>query len=128
MIEVFCLFKEITEEMTAHMQKEEMVLFPRIKEISVLNEFQHNRKFTDGFINAPIQAMEMEHEQAGDLLYRIRSLTSSYTPPEDACTTFRVCLAELKEFEEDLHKHVHLENNLLFPLAEKLFNKQPQST
>ena len=50
----------------------------------------------------------------------IRELTNNYTPPKDACTTFMVTLAELKEFEEDLHKHVHFENNILFPLAEKM--------
>jgi regulator of cell morphogenesis and NO signaling len=72
--------------------------------------------------------MEMEHEQAGGLLYKIRQLTNTYTAPADACTTFKVGLEELKEFEEDLHKHVHLENNLLFPLAERLFHKQVQLT
>ncbi|MBK9486342.1 MAG: hemerythrin domain-containing protein [Chitinophagaceae bacterium] len=68
--------------------------------------------------------MELEHEHAGDILYKIRSLTNNYTPPEGACTTFQVSLAELKEFEEDLHRHVHLENNLLFPLAEKILTTQ----
>lgn len=127
MVEVFYLFMEISEEMTAHMQKEEMILFPRIKEVATLSENAHNREFTDGFIHAPIQVMEQEHEHAGDLLYKIRGLTNTYSPPEDACTTFKVSLAELKEFEEDLHKHVHLENNLLFPMAEKMFNQQVQS-
>jgi regulator of cell morphogenesis and NO signaling len=61
--------------------------------------------------------MEAEHASAGDELYEIRNLTGSYTPPEDACNTFKVCYNELKEFEEDLHKHVHLENNILFPKA-----------
>ncbi len=126
MVEVLYLFKEISEEMTAHMQKEEQILFPRIKELAALNEINHNRKFTEGFIHAPIQVMEQEHEHAGDLLYKIRALTNRYTAPVDACTTFQVSLAELKEFEEDLHKHVHLENNILFPLAEKLYNKQAQ--
>ncbi|MBL0183403.1 MAG: hemerythrin domain-containing protein [Chitinophagaceae bacterium] len=68
--------------------------------------------------------MEMEHDHAGTLLYRIRELTNDYTAPEDACTTFKVSLAELKEFEEDMHKHVHLKNNLLFPLSEKIFKQQ----
>ena len=69
------------------------------------------------FINGPIQMMEHEHDHAGQLLFKIRELTNNYTPPEDACTTHRVCLEELKAFEEDLHQHVHLENNILFPMA-----------
>ncbi|HEY6435151.1 MAG TPA: iron-sulfur cluster repair di-iron protein [Ignavibacteriaceae bacterium] len=124
MVEVFSLFKEIMEEMTSHMQKEEMVLFPRIKEVEAMSDISNNRKLTEGFIGAPIHILELEHEHAGDLLYKIRELTNTYTPPADACTTFKVSLAELKEFEEDLHKHVHLENNLLFPLAEKMLSTQ----
>lgn len=124
MVEVFCLFKEINEEMTAHMQKEEMILFPRIKEVAALNDSHQHRNLNDGYIVAPIQAMELEHDHAGNILYKIRELTNTYTPPTDACTTFQVCLAELKEFEEDLHRHVHLENNLLFPLAEKMLSQQ----
>jgi regulator of cell morphogenesis and NO signaling len=64
--------------------------------------------------------MEAEHEAAGDELFEIRSLTNNYTPPADACNTYRICYQELKEFEEDLHKHVHLENNILFPKTIKL--------
>ncbi len=124
MVEVFCLFKEINEEMTAHMQKEEMILFPRIKEVAALNDSHQHRNLNDGYIVTPIQAMELEHDHAGNILYKIRELTNTYTPPTDACTTFQVCLAELKEFEEDLHRHVHLENNLLFPLAEKMLSQQ----
>ncbi len=123
MVEVFMLFKEINEEMTMHMQKEEMILFPRIKEVEALANAKQNQNLPGGYINGPVHVMELEHEHAGDLLYKIRELTNTYTPPADACTTFKVCLAELKEFEEDLHRHVHLENNLLFPLAEKLLKK-----
>jgi regulator of cell morphogenesis and NO signaling len=64
--------------------------------------------------------MMNEHDHAGNLLYQIRQLTNHYQAPEEACTTFRVSLTELKEFEEDLHKHVHLENNHLFPKALQL--------
>ena len=126
MIEVLNIFKEINEEMTSHMYKEEMILFPRIKEVQALREAKQNRNLNEGYISAPIQVMEQEHDHAGDLLYKIRELTNSYTPPAEACTTFQVSLAELKEFEEDLHRHVHLENNLLFPLAEKMMMHQTQ--
>lgn len=124
MVEVLCLFRELNEEMTMHMHKEEVILFPRIKEITAQLEAHQHSNVTPGYIAAPIQVMEQEHELAGDVLYKIRSLTNNYTPPADACTTFQVCLAELKAFEEDLHRHVHLENNLLFPLAEKMMKKQ----
>ena len=124
MTEVLYLFRNIHEEMTMHMHKEEVILFPRIKEIEAVFSIQQKRNFAEGYIAAPIQVMETEHDHAGELLYRIRELTNGYTPPADACTTFKVCLAELKEFEEDLHRHVHLENNLLFPLAEKMLAQQ----
>lgn len=124
MAEVLYLFRQVAEEMIMHMQKEEAILFPRIKEVETLFSIHQKRNHTEGYISGPVQVMEMEHDHAGELLYRIRELTNGYTPPADACTTFQVSLAELKEFEEDLHKHVHLENNLLFPLAEKIFREQ----
>ena len=120
MINVLALFNAIKDDMTQHMQKEEMILFPRIKEVGQLARHQQKTGLSDNYIYGPVSVMEQEHEQAGDILYEIRKLTNNYTPPADACTTFKVALAELKEFEEDLHKHVHLENNLLFPMAEKL--------
>ncbi len=126
MIKVLKLFKEINEEMTLHMHKEEVILFPRIKEISALQDAHQQRNMFDGYVAAPIQVMEQEHEHAGDILYQIRELTNNYTPPAEACTTFQVSLAELKEFEEDLHRHVHLENNILFPLTEKILLQQSQ--
>jgi regulator of cell morphogenesis and NO signaling len=70
--------------------------------------------------------MEHEHDQAGEILFKIRKLTNNYIAPAEACTTFQVSLAELKEFEEDLHRHVHLENNILFPVAEKILFQQTQ--
>lgn len=124
MTEVLYLFRSIQEEMTMHMHKEEVILFPRIKEIEAVSSIKQKRNFTEGYIAGPIQVMETEHDHAGELLYRIRELTNGYTAPADACTTFKVSLAELKEFEEDLHRHVHLENNLLFPLAEKMLAQQ----
>ena len=120
MIRVLQLFTAIKEEMTLHMQKEETVLFPRIKGIGQIFHSDQKTNLAAGYISGPVNMMEMEHEHAGDILSEIRQLTSNYMAPADACTTFKVALAELKEFEEDLHKHVHLENNLLFPLASKM--------
>jgi len=114
MVEVLQLFREIQEEMTSHMQKEEVILFPRIKQLeSLFLESQLNDAVRNS-IAAPISVMMAEHDHAGDLLYQIRALTNNYLAPEGACTTFKVSLAELKEFEEDLHQHVHIENNHLF--------------
>lgn len=76
--------------------------------------------FPAGYISGPIAMMEHEHENAGDTLFEIRSLTHNYAVLPGACTTFRICLSELREFEEDLHQHVHLENNILFPRALQL--------
>lgn len=120
MQKVLELFRMVQEEMIMHMQKEEMILFPRIKEIENLYNNKQQANISDGYITGPVNVMEAEHEHAGKILDEIRQLTNNYTPPEDACTTFKISLAELKEFEEDLHKHVHLENNLLFPKAEKI--------
>ena len=103
--------------MNLHMEKEEAALFPRIKEVENLSKAGRASEIAEGYIQIPINAMEADHEEAGDIMYEIRTLTNNYTHPQDACTTFKVALAELKEFEEDLHKHVHLENNILFPNA-----------
>lgn len=122
MVEVLQLFREIQEEMTAHMQKEEVILFPRIKEIETLHTEGNLSDAARIAIAGPISVMMAEHDHAGNLLYRIRELTNNYQAPEGACTTFKVSLTELKEFEEDLHKHVHLENNHLFIKATDMLN------
>jgi regulator of cell morphogenesis and NO signaling len=75
-----------------------------------------------GTVENPIRMMEREHREAGDELHMIRKLTRNYAAPEDGCTTYAVCMAELREFERDLHRHVHLENNVLFPRAIALEN------
>ena len=120
MIEVFGLFAEIKREMTSHMQKEEIVLFPAIKKAE--NAFANQETLGNDIrnIKGAVNVMEMEHDNAGEGMSRIRELTNNYEEPIGACTTFKLSLAELKAFEEDLHRHVHLENNILFPMAKKL--------
>jgi len=120
MVEVFQLFAQIQQDMTSHMHKEEMILFPRIKQIATAYA-EHQILPDAGFIQGPVNVMEHEHDMAGEILSKIRLLTNNYTAPEEACTTFKVVISELQAFEEDLHKHIHLENNILFPKAEKLF-------
>jgi regulator of cell morphogenesis and NO signaling len=120
------IFSKINSEMKHHMMKEEKILFPHI---NILVKAADNGGIADkpyfGTIKNPIAMMENEHQSAGDGMFEIRKLTDNYTYPADACETFKVTYKELKEFEEDLHRHVHLENNILFPkainLEEKLF-------
>ena len=119
MIEVAQLFDEVAAELLPHMDNEETILFPRIKAVCSTASVNQVGQLTEGYIDEPVHVMEAEHEKAGDILYTIRSLTNGYTPPETACTTHRICLEELKAFEADLHQHVHLENNILFPMAQK---------
>jgi len=120
MQKVMNLFTEVMDELLPHMEKEEKILFPRIKEMAASLAQHQSITLSPEFINGPVQMMETEHDHVGQLLFEIRKLTNHYTPPEDACTTHRVCLEELKAFEEDLHQHVHLENNILFPMAKKM--------
>jgi regulator of cell morphogenesis and NO signaling len=115
------LFEGIADEMTSHMAKEEHILFPYIvalEEASAAGTSAPPNPF--GTVRNPIRMMEHEHESSGDAMAQIRALTSSYSVPEGACTTYRVCLQELEAFERDLHEHVHLENNILFPRAVQL--------
>ncbi len=118
MLRVKELFEIIHKEMDQHMKKEEVILFPRILEIE--KKAGQLNQFPSRYISDPIAMMEHEHENAGDNLFEIRRLTNNYAVPAGACTTFRICLSELKEFEDDLHEHVHLENNILFPKALQL--------
>jgi regulator of cell morphogenesis and NO signaling len=100
------------------MMKEEMVLFPYIERLERETGAGKPAPVAPfGSINNPIRMMELEHETAGSALEQIRTLTSAYTPPEEACFSYKTLYSALKEFEADLHEHVHLENNILFPRA-----------
>jgi regulator of cell morphogenesis and NO signaling len=111
-------FRAVAREMTMHMMKEERMLFPFIKALALAGKDPAMFPAPPfGSVRNPIAMMEAEHQEAGDAMAAIRSLSREYTPPEDACTTYRVTFQELKRFEEDLHQHVHLENNILFPKA-----------
>ena len=126
MVEVFNAFGQLQEDMTKHMQQEEMILFPRIRMIELYSEENSEVVLNRSYLEMPISMMEQEHEHAGALLQQIRTCTNNYSVPAQACTTFRLTLSMLKAFEEDLHQHVHLENNILFPKALKPF-QQPSS-
>jgi regulator of cell morphogenesis and NO signaling len=119
--EVAHLVEQVAKEMTSHMMKEEDILFPYI--VGLVAAARGDGPLPSapfGTVQKPIRMMEAEHESAGDAMARIRALTSGYRAPDDACPTYRVCLQELEAFERDLHEHVHLENNILFPKALKV--------
>lgn len=110
--EVKILFDSLKAELGSHMLKEERILFPMIRQLEWTSDAGD---FHCGSIRNPIQVMELEHEEAGRALARLRELTGDYTPPADACNTYRALLNGLQELEHDLHQHIHEENNLLFP-------------
>ncbi|WP_293300874.1 iron-sulfur cluster repair di-iron protein [Pedobacter sp. UBA4863] len=113
LLEVLDLFRGCVEELTAHMQKEEQILFPFVRKIAMGEPVEA----PFGSVQNPINMMMHEHTNEGERFRRIAALTANYTPPADACNTYRVTYALLKEFEEDLHLHIHIENNIMFPRA-----------
>lgn len=118
MVRVAEIFDGVVEEMTGHMMKEEHILFPYIARLETSVESGEGVPPAPfGTVENPIRMMEHEHESAGNALAELRRLTNGYRPPQDACGTFIVLLQALEAFEEDLHRHVHLENNILFPKA-----------
>jgi len=115
-VRIEALFSQVADELESHMVKEEMILFPYVHMLATAaRQGGTPARPMFGTIRNPINVMEIEHDQAGDALHEIRRLSGEYTPPSDACMTYRVLFQELAEFEADLHKHVHLENNILFP-------------
>jgi len=123
---ILATFTSLKEEMDSHMHKEEFILFPRITELETSEEQDINR-ISLNWLQAPVTMMEHEHEEAGKLLEEIKQYSDHYTPPPDACTTYRLAFAALNAFEVDLHKHIHLENNILFPKALELFRKTKEA-
>lgn len=118
LIEIKSLFEDIANELDNHMFKEEQILFPYIEELeNAENEKRAAQPAPFGTVENPINMMESEHDTAGEILRKIKSLSNDYTPPADACNSYRITYAKLKEYENDLHIHIHLENNILFPRA-----------
>jgi len=112
------VFEELRAELGSHMQKEEMILFPYVERAEMASQAGHRAAAPPfGTFRNPIEIMEMEHDEAGRALREIRRLTEGFTLPEDACNKFGTLYAGLKELERDMHTHIHLENNILFPRA-----------
>lgn len=115
---IYHLFLRLSDELIDHMKKEEEILFPKIR-ILVNKTYSKSIFFSYGTISNPIKMMEMEHESAGKVLREIEELSNKYTPPPSACNTYKALYNSLKEFQDDLHIHIHLENNILFPKVMK---------
>lgn len=115
--EVQSAFAKLRAELEPHMMKEECILFPSIRYLEANGQAM---QFPFGSLANPIRVMTSEHDHAGDALAQLRRLTAGYHPPAGACNTYRVMLEGLSTLEQDMHQHVHKENNILFPRAVEL--------
>lgn len=121
LFEINSLFNESAYDLAAHMKKEELILFPFVKNM-VKAKISGSPLPKPHFetVENPVHMMEHEHTVEGDRFRRIAEITNEYLPPADACNTYKVAFAMLQDFENDLHQHIHLENNILFPKAIRL--------
>ena len=124
LVEMKAVFQDLCDDLNPHMFKEEAVLFPYIKELeeNSLNKMNGSSPPFGTVLN-PVRMMRMEHDKVGSLLTKMRSLTKDYELPDEACPSFTALYHRLEELERDLHQHIHLENNLLFPRAVDLEQK-----
>ncbi|WP_106794024.1 iron-sulfur cluster repair di-iron protein [Aquimarina sp. Aq78] len=124
LLEIHTLFSEASGELAQHMKKEEIILFPFVRKMVKNLEQNHNVQPPHfGTVENPISMMMQEHDNEGVRFRKISGLSNNYTPPEDACNTYNVTFSMLEEFEKDLHLHIHLENNILFPKAIEMEKK-----
>jgi len=112
------LLQQLFAELRGHMFKEEQILFPFVVQLEQSRLQNRPAPFAPfGTVSNPIRMMLVEHDNAGDLLRELRKLSRGYRVPEDACASYRTLYKALEAFEQDLHQHIHLENNILFPKA-----------
>ncbi len=117
---VLSLFTAAASNLSAHMQKEELILFPNIQQMEKYRLEGGSTPANIGLASSAINQMEAEHQVEGDRFMNLSKITKGYEVPPDGCSTFEVTYKTLEEFEKDLHRHIHLENNVLFPKAIKL--------
>ena len=111
-------FRALAEELTMHLLKEERMLFPYIVQLEgAAKSSTRPAPAMFGTVQNPVRMMVMEHDAAGDLLHKMRELTNGYSVPGNGCMSYTMLYQALPEFEADLHQHIHLENNILFPRA-----------
>lgn len=121
LVQVNQLVQAFNEELVPHMMKEEKILFPYIKELAHAKEKNEPSQGSHfGTVQNPIRMMEMEHDAVGEIAAELRQVTRDFTLPIDACASYTLLYRLLQEFEDDLHLHIHLENNILFPKAIEL--------
>ena len=118
--EINLLILEVTDIVLEHMKNEEKVVFPYIKKLMNAKKNKIVIKTSNSPLNEPIESLEDDHEKVGKSFKRISELTNNYKVPNNTCISFKVFYLKLKQFEEELYKHIHIENNILFPKAKKL--------
>lgn len=124
LFELEILFTNLCEDLSPHLLKEEQVLFPYIKQLEKASAGSGAINFPHfGTVRNPVAMMMNEHDTAGDILRKMRDITADYKIPEGACPSYTALYNRLEAFEKDLHQHIHLENNLLFPRAVALEEK-----
>jgi regulator of cell morphogenesis and NO signaling len=123
------VFQQLCADLTPHMAKEENVLFPYLEELEASFLQNSPAPFAPfGTVKNPVRMMMMEHDTVGDLLHELRALSADYAAPADGCISYQTLYQALEVFEKDLHQHIHLENNILFPRAVEMEDKvQPVS-
>ena len=122
-ITIAALFEKIAADMTAHLKEEEEVFFPALKRAEAAKTSGRQLDAKDqATMRTALAKLYREHEEIGEAIHTIRHLAHDYALPGDACNTFALTYQKLREFENDLHKHVHLENNILFPKAAELLS------
>ena len=115
------LFLKLCDDLRPHMFKEEMILFPYVKQLEAAAALGRPAPYAPfGTVGNPVRMMMFEHDTAGDILRELRAATLDYAAPADACISYRTLYEALEGFEKDLHQHIHLENNVLFPRAVEL--------
>ncbi len=117
LFEVKELFNGAATNLSAHLKKEELILFPYIRKMVSRRKEDSQARFVVGSVLEPIHVMEQEHQVEGERFMKISALTNHYTCPPDGCGTYRATMQTLQEFEDDLHRHIHIENNILFKKA-----------
>ena len=118
LLEIEAIFNQAADDLVLHMKKEEFTLFPYFKKLEQARDVDQSvtsPQFKK--LDQPIAVMHQEHDMEGKAFEKIADLSNNYTLPKDACNTYRVAFAMLQDFEKDLHKHIHLENNILFKKA-----------
>lgn len=121
LVELESLFTELCNELSPHLEKEEVVLFPYVRNLEARAANAGVSCF--GTVANPVRMMMEEHDLAGDILRKMRTVSNDYTIPANACSSYNALFSRLEAFEKDLHQHIHLENNLLFPRAVELEEK-----